>query len=215
MLSLPKLYAITDARLSGLSHAEQVARLSDGGATFVQLREKHLAPRDFYRAAERALSVARGRGVRLIINDRADVALALGADGVHLGQDDLPPDAAREVINKSRRAAGERFIIGYSTHNLEQAQRATKLPVDYIAIGPVFGTTSKENPDPTVGLDTVRAVRDAVGTTIPLVAIGGITRANARAVLDAGADAIAVIGCLLRDADRIEQATRSLIKAVS
>ena len=99
---LPKLYPITDRRLSGLSHAEQVARLSDGGATVVQLREKHLGPREFYREAEEALRVARERGVRLIINDRADIALALGADGVHLGQDDMPPRAARASCSCAR-----------------------------------------------------------------------------------------------------------------
>src|SRR4051812_6606659 len=93
-IELPKVYPITDTRLSGMSHAEQVTRLSDGGASLIQLREKHLAPREFYRAAAEALAVARARGAQLIINDRVDIALALRADGVHLGQDDLPPDAA-------------------------------------------------------------------------------------------------------------------------
>ena len=104
-MNLPKLYPITDARLSGLSHAEQVARLREGGARFIQLRDKHLSPREFYDAAEAAIAVARERGVRLIVNDRADIALALGADGVHLGQDDLDPAAARRLL-------GERFILG-------------------------------------------------------------------------------------------------------
>ena len=136
---LPKLYPITDRRLSGLSHAEQVARLCEGGARLVQLREKHLSPREFYREAEDALRVARGRGAKLIINDRADIALALGADGVHLGQDDMPPEAARALL-------GEGAIIGFSTHGLEQSVAAARLPVDYVAIGPVFATSSKENP---------------------------------------------------------------------
>src|ERR671939_655203 len=95
--TLPKLYAITDTRLSGLTHAEQVARLCAGGATLIQLREKHASPRAFYADAEAALSVARAHGARLIINDRADLALALRADGVHLGQDDLDPRAARHL----------------------------------------------------------------------------------------------------------------------
>ncbi|MFL6282273.1 MAG: thiamine phosphate synthase, partial [Pyrinomonadaceae bacterium] len=132
---LPKLYPITDRRLSGLSHAEQVARLIDGGATFIQLREKHLSPREFYVEAEEALRVARARGVKLIINDRADIALALGADGVHLGQDDMPPEAARSLL-------GGGAVVGFSTHGVEQAIAAARLPVDYIAVGPIFKTAS-------------------------------------------------------------------------
>src|SRR5438105_15898425 len=131
---LPKLYPITDRRLSGLSHAEQVARLSDGGARVVQLREKNLSPREFYREAEEALRVARERGVRLVINDRADIALALGADGVHLGQDDVPPDAARALL-------GDKAIIGFSTHSVEQAARTAHLPDDDAALRPAVGTS--------------------------------------------------------------------------
>ena len=198
---LPKLYPITDRRLSGLSHAEQVACLADGGATFIQLREKHLSPREFYRAAEEALRVARERGVKLIVNDRADIALALGADGLHLGQDDMPPEAARALL-------GEGAIIGFSTHNVAQAVEAARLPVAYVAIGPVFATSSKSNPDPVVGLEGVARVRQAVGH-IPLVAIGGITRENARAVLEAGADSVAVIGALLTPADPAEITRRT------
>jgi thiamine-phosphate pyrophosphorylase len=198
---LPKLYPVTDRRLSGLSHAEQVARLADGGATFIQLREKHLSPREFYREAEEALRVARVRGMKLIVNDRADIALALGADGVHLGQDDMPPEAARALL-------GEGAIIGFSTHNVAQAAEAARLPVDYVAIGPVFPTSSKSNPDPVVGLEGVARAREAVGHT-PLVAIGGITRENARAVLEAGADAVAVIGALLTPADPAEITRRT------
>jgi thiamine-phosphate pyrophosphorylase len=206
-LLLPKLYPITDVRLSGLSHAEQVLRLSAGGATLVQLREKHLSsPREFYDEAARALRLARERGVRLIINDRVDIALALRADGVHLGQDDLSPEAARRLL-------GEEAIIGFSTHNLLQAREAARLRVDYIAIGPIFNTSSKENPDPPVGLDNLSRVRQAVGS-IPLVAIGGITRENALAVLDRGADAVAVIGALLARPDRVEERTRQFISAI-
>ncbi|MDQ3653374.1 MAG: thiamine phosphate synthase [Acidobacteriota bacterium] len=204
MFNLPKLYPITDARLTALSHAEQVALFSDGGATFIQLREKHLAPREFYQEAETALRIARGLGVRLLINDRADIALALGADGVHLGQDDLPPEAARRLL-------GDDAIIGYSTHNIEQALQAARYSVDYIAIGPVFATDSKVNPDPVVGLDGLRRVRDGIGH-IPLVAIGGITRENAPDVLDAGADAVAVISALLDgDAREITRRTREFL----
>ena len=197
-LDLPRLYPITDRQLSGLSHAEQVARFAAGGATFIQLRDKHVSPREFYQEAEAALRVARGRSVRLIINDRADVALALGADGVHLGQDDLLPEAARRLL-------GDRAIIGYSTHNLAQAQEAALLPIDYLAIGPIYATATKANPDPVVGLDGLRRVREQLASRLPLVAIGGITMENAHVVIDAGADAVAVVGALLSVPDEIER----------
>ncbi len=203
---LPKLYPITDARLSGLSHAEQVARLSAGGATLIQLREKHLSPREFYKAAQEALAAARERKVRLIINDRVDIALALGADGVHLGQDDLPPTAAREML-------GERAIIGFSTHSVEQARRAARLPIDYLAIGPIFQTSSKENPDTLVGLEGLRRVRQAINL-VPLVAIGGISLETAPEVIAAGADAVAVISLLLKEPAKIEQQVRAVINSL-
>lgn len=190
-------------RFSGLSHAEQVRRLSAGGATFVQLREKQKDAREFYREAEEALRVARERNVLLIINDRVDIALALKADGVHLGQDDLPPAAARRLL-------GEQAIIGFSTHNVEQAIEAARSPVDYIAIGPIFETKSKENPDPVVGLEGLRRVREATGQ-IPLIAIGGIREENIAEVLKAGADSVAVINLLLADSSQIEARTRELL----
>jgi thiamine-phosphate pyrophosphorylase len=180
-----RLYPLTDRRLSGLSHTEQVLRLGAAGATLIQLREKVLSPLDFYLDAEATLRTARHRGIKVIINDRVDIALALKADGVHLGQDDLPPEAARRLL-------GPEAIIGFSTHNLEQARVAAKMPVDYIALGPIFATSTKETPDPQVGLQGLRLVREAVGE-IPLVAIGGITFDNCQDVLDAGADVIAVI----------------------
>jgi thiamine-phosphate pyrophosphorylase len=166
----------------------------------IQLREKHLEARAFFREAEAALRVARERGLRLIINDRVDIALALGADGVHLGQDDLPPEAARRIL-------GERAVIGFSTHNVEQARLAASLPIDYLAIGPIFSTSSKDNPDPTVGLDGLGRVRRAV-PSLPLVAIGGITPENGQETLAAGAESLAVIGALLSDPAQIEARTR-------
>ena len=194
---LPKLYPITDRLMSGLTHAEQVARLCEGGARLVQLREKRLAAREFYAEASEALKVARRFGARLIVNDRVDVALAVGADGVHLGQDDMPPEAARALL-------GEGKIVGFSTHNVGQAIEAARLPIDYMALGPVFDTSSKENPDPVVGLEGVRRVRVAVGRSVRLVAIGGLTAAGAPSVLAAGADAVAVIGALVNTTDPAE-----------
>ena len=205
-IDLPKLYPITDVRLSGLTHAEQVARFSAGGATLVQLREKSMSPREFYDEAQKALRVARAGGVRLIINDRVDIALALRADGVHLGQDDLTPEAARRLL-------GEDAVIGFSTHNVEQAlEAARRWPVDYIALGPIYPTTSKENPDPVVGLDGLRRVRTLLPPGIPLVAIGGINHTNAPATLAAGADAVALISALLAgETDGIPRRMRELL----
>lgn len=203
-----RVYPITDTQLSGVSHADQVSLLADGGATFVQLREKNLPALDFYNEAKAALTVARQRGVTLIINDRVDVALALGAPGVHLGQDDLPPEAARKLL-------GDDAIIGYSTHTVSQAISAASLPVDYIAIGPIFQTSSKANPDPVVGLDGLRAVRKAIGD-VRLVAIGGISQENAASVIDGGADSVAVISALLSGgAKSVSDSFRSLSRILS
>jgi thiamine-phosphate pyrophosphorylase len=180
-----RLYPLTDRVLSGLSHAEQVSYLSEGGATLIQLREKTLSPFEFFSEATEALRVARERQVKIIINDRVDIALALKADGVHLGQDDLPPEAARGLL-------GPEVVLGFSTHNLEQALLAVKSPIDYIAIGPIYSTATKQPCEAAIGLDGLREVRQAIDR-FPLVAIGGITSKNSQEVLDAGADAVAVI----------------------
>ena len=206
IFELPRLYPITDRLLSGLTHAEQVACLCEGGARLVQLREKHLSPREFYAEVLEALRVARLFGARVVVNDRVDVALAAGADGVHVGQDDVPPEAARAL-------SGGGKIVGFSTHSVGQASAAARLPVDYIAIGPVFDTSSKENPDPVVGLEGVRRVRAAVGGSVKLVAIGGVTAESVPSVLKAGADSVAVIGALLNTSDpaEITRRTRALL----
>ena len=205
-MQLPRVYALTDVQLSGLSHSEQVELLSSGGASLIQLREKRMPALGFYEQAKAARAVAERSGVKLIINDRVDVALAIGAQGVHLGQDDLPPEAARKLL-------GAAAILGYSTHNVDQALEAVKLPIDYLAIGPIFPTTSKPDTFPVLGLEGLRAVRRAIGE-FPLVAIGGITHANARDGIEAGADSVAVISALLADPNRITEATRSLIQSL-
>ena len=196
-LDLPKIYPITDTRLSGLSHAEQVARLIEGGASLIQLRDKFSPPREFYLEAAAALKTARAHGARLIINDRVDIALALKADGVHLGQTDISVAAARHLL-------GQEAIIGFSTHNAEQARLANALPVDYLAFGPIFTTSSKNNPDPTTGLIALSEVVTIKGA-LPLVAIGGITLKNALEVLKVGADAIALIAELVADPTQIAE----------
>ena len=201
---LPKIYPITDTRITNLSHAEQVERLIKGGAELIQLREKNAAPKEFYEQAKNALKIARKNNVKIIINDRVDIALALQADGVHLGQDDLPPERARKLL-------GENAIIGFSTHNLQQVAEAVKFSVDYIAIGPVFATKTKENPEKVVGLNGLKNVRKLIGD-FPLVAIGGINFENFRDVLDAGANSAAIVSGLLFEPEKITERMRRFLK---
>lgn len=201
-IHLPKVYPITDSELSGLSHLEQTKHLIAGGATLIQLREKRASSRVFYDDAAAALQAARSAGVKLIINDRVDIAFALQADGVHLGQDDMPVEPARRLL-------GGDAVIGFSTHNLEQAREALHLSIDYLAFGPIFLTSTKSNPDPVAGLDQLRHVCSLAGS-LPVVAIGGINRSNAREVLAEGADAVALISALVANPARIAENLREL-----
>ncbi len=191
MIHLPRLYAILDcAHFSDtealcLSALELVA----GGITLLQYRNKTENARQMLEQA-RELRRRLPSSVKLIMNDRADLCLASGFDGVHVGQDDLSPEGARKVIGKT-------LWLGVSTHNPEQLVAADKTSADYLAVGPVFPTPSKANPDPVVGLEGVRRARALTGK--PLVAIGGITRENCRSVIEAGADAVAVISNLIRE----------------
>jgi thiamine-phosphate pyrophosphorylase len=198
---LPKIYPITDREMSGLSHLEQVRQLVEGGAGLIQLRDKTADAGEFYRDVVETIGFARPIGVRIIINDRVDIAHAAGAYGVHIGQNDLPAEQARKLL-------GEGAMIGLSTHTLEQAIAAINLPVDYIAVGPIFETSTKGAADKAVGLAGLRSVREAVGP-FPLVAIGGIDRTNASSVLEAGADSVAVISDLVSDAEDIASRMRA------
>ena len=202
-----KVYFITDVSITGLSHAEQVSRLINGGAKLIQLREKQLPARDFFAQADEAIKVARAHGVRIIINDRVDIALALKADGVHLGQDDMPPEAARAIL-------GSQALIGFSTHNLSQALKASNSPVNYLAIGPIFVTSSKAKPDPVVGLAGLRQISEAL-RDFPLIAIGGITPENIRDTIEAGANSAAVISSVLANPLQISAAAEQLIARAS
>lgn len=197
---LPRIYPITDTRASAISHAGQVERLVAGGARIIQLREKSAPAGEFYQSSALAVEVARKYGVRIIINDRVDIALTLKSGGVHLGQNDLPPEKAREIL-------GPDAIIGFSTHTLEQARKACDLPVDYIALGPIFPTRSKTDPDAAIGLKELIKVRAAIGDK-PLVAIGGINRENLIQVFASGADSAAIIGSIISDGARIEERMR-------
>ncbi len=188
---VPRLYAILDVAYFPDGNAMFAAadELLAAGVTLVQYRNKSGNAREMLEQA-RALRRQVGRRAQLILNDRADLCLAADFDGLHVGQKDLSPESARRIMGPDRR-------LGVSTHNPEQLAEADKTSANYLAIGPVFATSSKANPDPVIGLEGVRRARSL--TRKPLVAIGGITRANARSVIEAGADSVAVISDLLRD----------------
>ncbi len=184
---LPKLYAITDTELSNCSHVEIVERLLAGGARLIQLRDKEASAKEMFEAAEACIKLTRAVGATLIVNDRVDIAIAADADGVHLGQEDLTVAEARALLGPGR-------IIGVSTHSLAQVEAALVTSANYLAVGPIFPTTTKANPDPAVGLELLRQARRS--TSLPLVAIGGITLETVCEVLAAGADSVAVISAL-------------------
>lgn len=191
MIHLPLLYCIADSAFLPtipelLAFAEALAA---GGCTLLQYRNKAGNARLMLDPA-RELKKHLGGSVRLIMNDRADLCLAADFDGIHVGQQDLSPESVRKII-------GPDGWVGLSTHNPEQLREADLTSADYLAIGPVFSTSSKDRPDPVVGLEGVRRAREL--TRKPLVAIGGITRANAASVIEAGADSVAVISDLLRE----------------
>jgi len=187
MLQLDWLYAITDRRLACRGHAQIVAELLAGGARMIQIREKEAGAREFLDAARACVKLTRAAGARLIVNDRADIALAADADGVHLGQDDLDVADARALLGPTK-------VIGLSTHSLEQYRAALATSADYLAVGPIYATTTKDDHDPVVGLELIRRAREIADR--PLVAIGGITLQRAVEVLTAGADSIALISAL-------------------
>jgi thiamine-phosphate pyrophosphorylase len=199
MMQIPKLYAITDRQWSNCTHEEIVRMFLDGGANFIQLRDKEAGGRELLEQAMACLKLTRKAGATLIVNDRVDVALTAGADGVHLGQDDLSVDEAREIL-------GEDIIIGVSTHSIAQFRAALETSANYIAVGPVYPTITKENPAPVVGLELVREARKL--TDRPLVAIGGISHARAPEVIAAGADCVAVISALYPLPEKVDLASK-------
>ena len=199
---LPRIYPITDTIISSLRHAEQVEHLLAGGATFIQLREKKDSAQAFFNDAANALRLAGNANATIIINDRVDIALALGAHGVHLGQTDMPVNAARQLL-------GPEAIIGYSTHNLDQVKAALELPIDYLAFGPIFATRTKQNPDPVAGLDQLRAAKSIAGNR-PVVAIGGIDQATLADVFSSGADSAAMVSEIMSAPNQIAANLRKL-----
>lgn len=202
---LPPVYPITDKQLARkTSHLAILRELVRGGARFVQIRDKTTPLDDLLSDLRRCAEFACNKGVTLIVNDRCDLALSCGASGVHLGQEDLPPWAARDIL-------GRRRIIGWSTHSLSQVRKSLDAPVQYIGFGPVYGTTTKKDPSPRVGL---RRLAEACRISrVPVVAIGGIDLDRIRAVLDAGAASAAVISALMTAPDLARQMERFLEKA--
>ena len=195
---IPQLYAVLDADVAlraGWTLVDLASACFAGGARFVQIRAKGMPSGQLFDVASAVETLARQAGARLIVNDRADVARLVGAAGVHVGQEDLDPAAARTVV-------GAEAIVGVSTHTPVQWEAAVMAPVNYVAVGPIFGTVTKETGYEAVGLETVRLASQATGSHgLPLVAIGGITLDRAADVLGAGASAVAVISDLLATGD--------------
>ncbi len=188
-MQIPKIYPITDKKLARRSsHLSLLKELVRGGAEWVQVRDKSTPAPELLVDLKRCVEFADSKGVTLIVNDRCDLALSCDAAGVHLGQEDLPPEAARALLGPDR-------IIGFSTHSLEQVRRSSAMPIQYIGFGPVYATSSKEHPSPAVGIAGLeRACRTS---TKPVVAIGGIGLAEVVEVLEVGAASVAVISALM------------------
>ena len=191
-LVLPRLYVILDAALITSPEGACALSLAEAGVRLLQYRDKRAQARQYLDSSRQLVKLLMPRGVSLIVNDRPDVAFLAGAKGVHVGQEDLD-------VEQARRVAGADKLIGVSTHNLEQFERAMASSADYIAVGPVYTTSTKANPDPVVGVDFLRRVRPL--TDKPIVAIGGITPERAVPVIEAGADSVAVISGILRAPD--------------
>ncbi len=191
-LVLPRLYVILDAALLTVPETDCAQKLADAGVRLLQYRNKAAFSRELFESSRRLSSQLVPQGVSFLVNDRADVASVVDATGVHVGQEDLSAEAARQVIGTGK-------WVGVSTHNLEQFERAAATSADYIAVGPVFGTSTKTNPDPVVGIDFIRRVRAL--TNKPIVAIGGITLDRAAEVIRSGANSVAVASDILRAPD--------------
>ena len=203
-----RLHAIVDvdaSRRAGLHPLDVVRAFLDGGARMLQLRAKALDSHAFLELADAMVAAARPYAASVIINDRPDIALLSDAAGVHVGQDDLPPRAVRQLLGRNR-------IVGFSTHTVAQIEAAVGEPVSYVAIGPVFGTTSKDTGYDAIGLERVATAATLAGS-IPVVAIGGITLENASSVIAAGAMSVAVIGDLLAGGDP-ERRVRAFLQSL-
>src|SRR6266849_30601 len=187
-LVLPRLYVILDAALLTVPETEWAEKLATAGVRLLQYRNKRASARELLERSKRLSSLLIPLGVTFVVNDRADVASAAEASGVHVGQEDLRAEAARSVMGAGK-------LLGVSTHNVDQFKDAAATCADYVAVGPVFSTSTKANPDPVVGIELIRRIRPL--TDKPIVAIGGITLERAAEVIQAGADSVAVLGGIL------------------
>jgi thiamine-phosphate pyrophosphorylase len=188
-LVLPRLYVILDAALLKIPERDCAGSLADAGVRLIQYRNKNASARQLFETSRELAQLLNPRGVQFIVNDRADVAAIADARGVHVGQDDLGVEQARQVVGSAK-------WVGISTHSEEQLRRAAETSADYVAVGPIFSTGSKVNPDPIVGVGLLRRARKL--TNKPIVAIGGVTLERAAEIMDAGADSVAVISDILR-----------------
>jgi thiamine-phosphate pyrophosphorylase len=187
-LVLPRLYVILDAALLTVPETECAHKLIDAGVRLLQYRNKGASARELFESSKRLSSLLISKGIVFVLNDRADVASSAEASGVHVGQEDLGAGAARSLIGAGK-------LLGVSTHTLEQFKQAVATSADYVAVGPVFSTSTKANPDPAVGIEFIRRMRPL--TDKPIVAVGGITLERALEVIQAGADSVAVISDIL------------------
>jgi len=205
-LSFQKIYPITDRELSGLSITEQVTQFIEGGAKLIQIRDKQTRSDELFHEVKAAVKIAHQANALIIVNDRVDIAMTTGADGVHLGQDDMPVITARQIL-------GDDAIIGVSTHNEEQMLAAFRESnADYIAFGPIFSTVTKIDHDPPVGIEALAKMRTLIGRHQLLVAIGGINATNLASVIEAGADSAAMIGAFYSPGVAISSKFRSLLE---
>jgi thiamine-phosphate pyrophosphorylase len=205
-VGFPRFYPIIDEgllELRGVAVSRFAEELKAAGVALLQYRNKVGAPQSILRDAAMVWEVFAGSGCRLIMNDRADLVALAGFGGVHVGQGDLSPEDARRVVGAER-------WVGVSTHNDEQVRIANETSADYIAVGPVFATATKVDAEPVIGLEGVRRARAL--TKKPIVAIGGITRGNAKSVIDAGADSVAVISALFVEGETVEKVARDFLE---
>ena len=191
------IYPITTDSQDERTLISEIERFVSSGVSLAQIRSKQLSSEALLRVVEEAMEIAQTTGTKIIVNDRVDIALASGADGVHLGQTDLPPGVARDLLGNAK-------LIGFSTHNPEQFEEALSFPIDYIALGPVFTTSSKENPDPVVGIEVLERCVE-LSDCLPVVAIGGINDSNLSEISRVSADAAAVISAATSRPDALIQ----------